>query len=147
VVAGVADRIPERIRSLVFLDAFVPEDGASLADYAPVSGDSLIDGWKCPPISAATFGVNPDDRAWVDRQCTLQSVACFRQPVQLTGGLARIKRIAYLYASGWAGGQSFFRPFYDKARARGWQTSEVDCGHDVMLDRPDAATRVLLDGL
>lgn len=147
VVSGVANRVPERIRSLVFLDAFVPEDGASLADYAPVSGESLIDGWKSTPIKAETFGVNPEDRAWVDRQCTPQSVACFRQPVQLSGGLGRVKRISYAYASGWAGGQSFFRPFYDKAQARGWRTCEIDCGHDVMLDRPDAVTRLLLDSL
>ncbi|MFW1452496.1 alpha/beta fold hydrolase, partial [Vibrio parahaemolyticus] len=32
VVSGVADRIPEKIRSLVFLDAFVPEDGQALVD-------------------------------------------------------------------------------------------------------------------
>lgn len=147
VVSGVADRIPERIRSLVFLDAFVPEDGASLADYAPVSGDEPIEGWKSPPITAETFGVNPADRAWVDRQCTVQSVACFREPVKLTGGLARINRVSYVYASGWAGGQSFFRPFYDKAKARGWEACEVDSGHDVMLDRPDELTTLLLQSL
>lgn len=147
VVAGAADRIPERIRSLVFLDAFVPEDGESLARFAPVSGDRLIDGWKSTPISAAGFGVNLTDRAWVDRQCTVQSVACFQQPVQLTGGLARLERIAYVYASGWAGLESPFRPFYEKAQARGWRTYELDCGHDVMLDRPDELTALLLDNL
>jgi pimeloyl-ACP methyl ester carboxylesterase len=147
VVSGVADRIPERLRSLVFLDAFVPEHGESLADFAPVSGDQLIDGWKSTPISAAAFGVNLADRAWVDRQCTVQSVACFQQPVQLTGGISRIKSIHYLYASGWAGYQSPFHPFYEKARARGWRTSEVDCGHDVMIDRADVVTGLLCRSL
>jgi pimeloyl-ACP methyl ester carboxylesterase len=144
VVAGVADRIPQRIRALVFLDAFVPDHGQSLLDFAPVSADQLIDGWKCLPISAETFGVNPADRAWVDRQCTVQPLACFSQPAEMTGGLGRINRVAYAYASGWAGEQSPFRPFYEKARARGWSTSEIDCGHDVMLDRPDAVTALLL---
>lgn len=144
VVSGVADRIPERIRALIFLDAFVPEDGESLATFAPVSGDGLIDGWQSTPISATAFGVNPDDRAWVDRQCTLQSVACFQQPATLTGGLARIESISYVYASGWAGGQSPFQPFYARARSRGWHTSEIDCGHDVMLDRPQELTQLLL---
>ena len=106
VVAAAADRIPERIRSLVFLDAFVPENGQSLADFAPISGDQLIDGWKTAPISAEAFGVNLTDRAWVDRQCTVHPVACFRQPAQLTGGITAIKRISYIYASGWAGYQS-----------------------------------------
>jgi len=147
VVSGVADRIPERIRSLVFLDAFVPEDGESLAHFAPVSSDQLIDGWKSTPITAEVFGVNPADRAWVDRQCTLQSAACFRQPAQLTGGLARIEHIAYVYASGWAAGESFFRPFHKKAQARGWRTYELDSGHDVMLDRPEELTALLLENL
>ena len=144
VVAGVADRIPQLIRSLVFLDAFVPENGESLEHFAPISVDQIIDGWKARPISAEAFGVNLADRAWVDRQCTVQSVACFQQPAQLTGGIGRIKHITYIYASGWAGYRSPFYPFYEKAKSRGWTTSEIDCGHDVMLDRPDALTRLLL---
>jgi pimeloyl-ACP methyl ester carboxylesterase len=147
VVSGVADRIPERVRSLVYLDAFVPEDGQSLLHFAPVSGGGLIDGWMATPITAEAFGVNPADRAWVDRQCTVQSVACFQQPAQLTGGLARIKRIAYVYASGWAGLESPFRPFYEKAKARGWRTYDLDSGHDVMLDCPDELTALLLENL
>jgi pimeloyl-ACP methyl ester carboxylesterase len=147
VVTGAADLVPERIRSLVYLDAFVPEHGERLVDFAPISADQIVDGWKVRPIGAEIFGVNPADRAWVDSQCTVQSIACFQQPVQLTGGLARIKRVSYAYASGWAGHQSPFRPFFDKAKARGWRTSEIACGHDIMLDRPDVTTALLLDAL
>jgi pimeloyl-ACP methyl ester carboxylesterase len=147
VIAGVADRVPERIRSLVFLDAFIPADGECLADFAPVSGGGLVDGWKSVPISGAAFGVNPADRSWVDRQCTVQSVACFQQPVRLGGGHARIKRISYVYASGWAGGESPFRRFRDMAQAKGWRIREMDCGHDVMLDRSDELVTLLLRSL
>jgi pimeloyl-ACP methyl ester carboxylesterase len=147
VVSGVADRIPQRIRSLVYLDAFVPETGQSLTDFVPIADKDLIDGWKCPPITAEVFGVNPADRAWVDRQCTVQSVACFRQPVRLTSGITRIRRVVYAYAAGWAGGQSPFRPFLEKAKARDWVVSEIDSGHDAMLDQPDAVTELLLNSL
>jgi pimeloyl-ACP methyl ester carboxylesterase len=147
VVTSVADRIPQRIRSLVFLDAFVPQDGQSLMDFAPIAADQLVEGWQCLPISAETFGVNAADRAWVDRQCTVQSLACFSQPAKLAGDIGRVNRIAYAFASGWAGGQSPFRPFYEQARARGWATCEIDCGHDVMLDRPDAVTELLLNNV
>jgi|HubBroStandDraft_5_1064220.scaffolds.fasta_scaffold49021_2 pimeloyl-ACP methyl ester carboxylesterase len=147
VAAGVADQISERIRSLLFLDAFVPETGQCLEDFAPIAAEQLVDGWKCRPISAETFGVNTSDRAWVDSQCTPQSRACFSQRVQLTGGLARVNRIAYVYATGWAGDESLFFPFYEKARSRGWKTSRIDCGHDVMIDRPAAVTQMLLDGI
>jgi pimeloyl-ACP methyl ester carboxylesterase len=147
VVSAVADRVPARVHALVFLDAFVPEHGESIEDLAPVSPEHLIDGWKSTPIPGDVFHVNPADRAWMDRQCTLQSVACFRQPVQLTGGIATIKHITYVYASGWAGYQSLFQPFYEKARSRGWHTYDLDCGHDVMLDQPDAVTTILLNTL
>jgi pimeloyl-ACP methyl ester carboxylesterase len=147
VVTGVADQIPQRIRSLVFLDAFVPEHGQSLMDLAPIAAEPPVDGWKCPPISAQTFGVNLADRAWVDRQCTMQSLACFQQPAQVTGGLRRISRVAYAYASGWAGDHSPFRPFFEKAKSRGWSTTEIDCGHDAMLDRPDAVVTLLLQSV
>jgi|HubBroStandDraft_1064217.scaffolds.fasta_scaffold122970_2 pimeloyl-ACP methyl ester carboxylesterase len=143
VVTGVADKIPRRIRTLLYLDAFVPENGESLVQFAPIAEAQLVEGWKCIPISAETFGVNAADRAWVDRQCTLQSVACFRQPADLTGGLSQLQRIGYVYAAGWAGSQSPFYPFYQKAKSRGWFTHEVNCGHDVMLDEPEVLAALL----
>ena len=42
VVTGVADQMPERLRSLVYLDAFVPEHGQCLADFAPIADEDLI---------------------------------------------------------------------------------------------------------
>ena len=102
VISGVADRVPERIRSLVFLDAFVPEHGESVADFAPVSGGGLIDGWKSAPISGEAFGVNLADRAWVARQCTVHpctpaaglamsrcSIVSMRRPNRAVGRPAR----------------------------------------------------------
>jgi len=44
VITGVADRIPERIKALAYLDAFIPRDGQSLFDikFRPIrSGFSL----------------------------------------------------------------------------------------------------------
>src|SRR5438132_13185049 len=35
VISGVADRVPEQLRSLVYLDAFVPDNGTCLMDYVP----------------------------------------------------------------------------------------------------------------
>src|SRR5881409_512492 len=47
VVTGAADRIPERIRSLVYLDAFVLEDGENLSQHVPGGLDlRVIDGWQ-----------------------------------------------------------------------------------------------------
>jgi pimeloyl-ACP methyl ester carboxylesterase len=147
VISGVADELPERVRSLVFLDAFVPKHGENLVHYAPIKAEQLNDGWKVKPISAEAFGVNPADRKWVDSKCTPQSLACFEQPIQLTGRLAQIKRIDYILANAWGGGHSPFIQFYEMAKARGWQTHEMACGHDVMIDEPAALTGLLVKAI
>ena len=150
VVTGVADRIPEKIGALVYLDAFVPDNGQSLHDTLPAEDRNqqieatraVGEGWKTPPIPAAVFNVNPRDRDWVDRQSTPLPLACFQQPVRVTGAVNRIKDITYILATGW--GPSPFPQFYEKAKARGWKTVTMACGHDVMLDRPDELTQELL---
>jgi Alpha/beta hydrolase family len=88
VVTGVADRVPDRIAELVYLDAFVPENGQSLHDTLPpevrdaqVQGAQQIgDGWRVPPIPAEVFNVNSRDLDWVNRQCTMQPLATFNNP-------------------------------------------------------------------
>ena len=75
VITGVAKQIAAKIRSLVYLDAFVPENGKSLFDYLPAeqSGQMRDDaaqngeGYKITPIPAVAFAVNAEDAAWVER--------------------------------------------------------------------------------
>lgn len=149
VISGVADRAPERIGALAYLDAFVLENGQCLNDTLPpqvrsariAEAKEVGEGWKLPPIPAEEFNVNPKDRDWVNRQSTMQSLACFEQPLRLTGGIDRIKNVSYILASGWS--PSPFPQFYEKARAKGWKTIAIECGHDVMLDRPDQLAREL----
>ena len=150
VVTGVADRMPDRIRALVYVDAFVPENGQSLHDtlpaeqkHAQVEGARKTgDGWKVPPIPAEVFNVNAGDRVWVDRQRTPQSLATFQQPLQLTGATDRIKNVTYILATGWE--HSPFLQFYEKAKAKGWKTLTMACGHDVLMDKPGELLEVLL---
>jgi len=151
VARGVADRIPQHIAALVYLDAFVPDNGHCLHDTLPAEArDAQMeaalasgDGWKIPPIPAEVFNVNAQDRDWVDRQCTLQPAATFQQPLRLTGAADKIGNITFILASNWA--PSPFPPFYDKAIRNGWKTHTIACGHDVMLDRPDELSNILLE--
>jgi len=147
VVTGAADRVPDRIRSLVYLDAFVPENGENVVQHAPFGDNQVLDGWKVLPIPAEAFGVNTADREWVNRQCTVQSIECWQQPLKLTGGIDRIANITYILAQGWSGGTSPFSGFYEKAKSRGWKALAIASGHDVMLDRPEELARALLDSL
>jgi hypothetical protein len=101
------------------------------------------EGWKIPPIPAEAFKVNAGDAAWVNRQCTLQPLATFQQPLKLTGGIKEVQDVTYILATGYEA--TPFPQFYERAKARGWRTVTMDCGHDVMLDLPAALTEVLLE--
>lgn len=148
VIGGVADRIADKLRSLIYLDAFILENGQSLYDaLPPEQRDAQLDlvrnvgdGWKVPPIPAEAFNVNAADREWVNRQCTWQPVGCFQQAAHYAHTLS-VKNVAYILASGWTG--SPFPPFYERAKAKGWATLAIDCGHDVMLDKPEELTHTL----
>jgi pimeloyl-ACP methyl ester carboxylesterase len=53
VARHVADRMPDRIRSLIYLDAFVPENGKTLFDYLPDNGEGdrkLAVATRCPAL-------------------------------------------------------------------------------------------------
>jgi pimeloyl-ACP methyl ester carboxylesterase len=60
VISGVADRVPEKVASLVYLDAFVPENGQSLFSLLP-PGRRLAtvpgEDWLVAPIPSASFGL------------------------------------------------------------------------------------------
>jgi pimeloyl-ACP methyl ester carboxylesterase len=150
VISGVADCIPDRIGALVYLDAFVLENGQSVYDTLPAAQKNMQvegvrdagDGWKVPPIPAEGFNVNDKDREWVNRQCTMQPLATFQQPIRLTGASDRIGNVTFILANGWGPGP--FLPFYEKAKVKGWRTLAIECGHDVMLDQPDKLTEALL---
>jgi pimeloyl-ACP methyl ester carboxylesterase len=142
VIAGVAERVFEKIRSIVFLDAFLPRNGDALIDLVPPAGqqsmrEHLNTGETVlPPRSAEAFRVNEADRAWVDRLCVPQPAAAVTEKIALTGAYERIARKTYIRAAGYP------NPTFDAAYARvradaSWRTDEADCGHDVMVDRPE----------
>jgi len=149
VISGVAERIHDRIGALVYLDAFVLKNDQSLHDTLPPEQRNMQieltanhgDGWKVPPIPAEVFHVNPSDAAWVNRQCTMQPLATFQQPIKLNGKADAIKNVTFILATGFI--DSPFPQFYEPAKAKGWKTQKIACGHDVMLDRPEELTQLL----
>ena len=92
VITGVADRVPDRIAHLVYLDAVVPRDGQSLVDTAPFLGTFLRreankngDGWRVNPPRGGTFGITKEpDLSLVRSKVTPQPLKTFLQPVHIT---------------------------------------------------------------
>jgi pimeloyl-ACP methyl ester carboxylesterase len=149
VVGGAADRVPQKIASLVYLDAFIPERGKSLWDFLPPEGaaaqrNSAKDGWRVPRISAAEFRVQgADDIARLDRRAVDQPLATMDQKSSVTGAWKNIPHLAYIRAAGQP--RPTFAQFAEKVRADPkWQYFELPCGHNVMLDLPEALTGILL---
>jgi len=149
VISGVAEQAADLIRSIVFLDAFLPHNGDAIEDITgPAVKDAIRAAVKggdpgVPPRPAAAFGVNEADRAWVDALCVPQPIGTFTSPIRLTGARDRIARKTYI------GAKSYANPAFDCAFAavqsdRSWRNYEVPCGHDVMVDTPDRLSELLL---
>jgi len=139
VVTGAADRAAGRIASLVYLDAFVPEDGQSQRE---LTTRQLPQTPTVPAIPAAAFMVNEKDRAWVDGLCTPHPNATFNERISLTGAWRGIKRKSYIRAGAYPSGP--FDAFYNRFKADpGWTVASLPCGHDVMVDMPEALAGLL----
>jgi len=152
VVTGVADAMPERVRSLVYLDAYVPENGKAVWDYylperrEAVTQGALSAGGRMPPSLAERFNVNAADRAWVDEKCVPMAIACFLERIQLTGAHEKVKKRMYICARG--RGPSPFPQFYEKLKNdKAWTVHATQTGHDVMLDDPEGLARMLTGGV
>ena len=148
VVSGAAEQVLPTIRSIVFLDAFMPENGQrgldlnserSKAEIARALEKGEV---SRPPPPATTWNVNEKDRAWVDARQTAQPIGVSLKPIRLTGARERVAKKTYIRATGYPNPN--FDRFYAARRANpAWRTYEVPCGHDVMIDMPDRLTEIL----
>jgi pimeloyl-ACP methyl ester carboxylesterase len=144
----VVDRHPERIKHVVYLDAFVPDLGKSLNDHAPALAEIFRaqaaetgDGWRIPPVPSSVFAVNAGDAQWMDSQCTPHSLSTFEQPAHLSGRGETVPA-SYILAGTFPG--SSFPAFAEAARKKGWRCDAIQSGHDLMLDAPAEVARLLL---
>jgi pimeloyl-ACP methyl ester carboxylesterase len=147
--SGALETVRDRVSSIIWLDAFLPENGQRSFDFAnPQSHAGTLAAIERgeigrPAPSAAFFGVNERDRAWVDAMLTPQPVAVAMQPIKLTGARETIPLKIYIRAP------SYPQPAFDAAYAKcqadpSWQTLQATVGHDVMVDAPDWLAEVLL---
>ena len=138
VITGVADRIPDRVDSLIFIDAVVPHDGDACWDL--VNDEERQ--WYVK-VDDTGFGVPP--MPFFDPRATSHPLATVLQPLRLTGELNRFRKRVFVYALGWPEG-SPLQPSYDRVRNDPtWITHELGGKHNLMRDNPDDLLRILLD--
>jgi pimeloyl-ACP methyl ester carboxylesterase len=148
VATGVADRSRARIAKLVYLDAFVPENGQSLFDLLPAQVRSgrqdatatLGDGWLLPP-NPSPPDTSPEDMAWITPRRRWQPIGCFTQPIALRGAAPPPR--TYIYCTRIAPEDTFGQFARRFRSAPGWQFLEIDASHSPNVTAPEALARIL----
>jgi pimeloyl-ACP methyl ester carboxylesterase len=147
VATGVADRARDRISQLIYLDAFVPENGQSLTDLVPAEQNERTraavakgDGWRVPP-NPTPGDTAPEDREWISERRVPQPLKCFEQPLVFAHGDLRLPR-SYIRAT--ATPHSPFAPFGERAqREPGWRYYEIGATHSPHVTAPDELMALL----
>ena len=153
VIAGVADRAAQRIAHLVYLDAFVPEDGKSLGDYQPPEFLQFFrdktrtegEGFKLPcVIPPEAFGVTKAaDLAWLRPRLRPHPFQTKLDAVRLTNSEAALIARTYIYCNNPSVG--VFDQFADRFKHDpSWRYVELATGHDAMVTAPADLAAVLL---
>mgnify|MGYP001344918134 CR=1 FL=1 len=105
VITGVADRCPERLEQLVYLDAAVPSDGQALADqFGTDRRDEMTerarregDGWLLPP-GPVPADQPPEITEWATTRRRPQPLKTFTQSLRLARGETTLPR-AFVYCA------------------------------------------------
>jgi pimeloyl-ACP methyl ester carboxylesterase len=149
VVSGALAHIGERVRHLVFLDAFIPDDGDTLMSLLwqgtpaqPTVGAT----WLVPPLPRPLE--DPAEQAWSDARRSPQPIGTFTEPVHLAWPLEEqpFPR-TYIKATAdpnEASDSAFWRAAERARTSPAWQYHEIATHHLVPLARPQELAAVLL---
>lgn len=142
VITGVADRAAARIGQLLYVDAFLPENGKALTDYGRKFPPPTADSWSDPaPNGPQGFGVtNESDIAWMKTRLTNMPRSCLVQPVRYSPERVGSIKGAFILCTK----PSFFAEAAERAKQRGYQYRELlSAGHDVMVNQPEQLAKTL----
>ena len=160
VITGVADAVPERIEQLIYLDAFVPEDGQGVIDLLAPERRQVLeglvkaegDGWLLPrfapppweTIVRNMWGVHDEDVPWMVSRLGPTPFKHFTDPVQRSNPSAERLRRSYVRCL------DFPNPRFDRhaEMARGnpaWSYRELPAPHHVFVTMPGETAQLLLE--
>ena len=145
VIAGIADRCPERVGHRVYLDAAYPDDGESLLDHAGemIRGaralgedrDGIELAMSPSMVIVEMMGItDPQMQQWALERLRPHPWKCFTQKLHFKDE-ARMRAIpeSHIICSGTADSRDMER-LTKAAEGRIWA---IDTGHDLMLTEPD----------
>ncbi len=145
VTTSVADRMPERIAALCYINAFIPTDQISQNDLLPDWRREMIekelasdpDAWRMPPPSPELIGVkDPDVAAWITDKMTVQSAKTMQDRATINGAVDQITNRTFVRATGYP--NSTFDATVKKFMAHPiWRGIEINTSHDAMITAAD----------
>ena len=149
IITGVASAVPEKISSLIYLDAFVPEEsGASIfananpARMAQFEAQLENGGFLVEPDLFDAWSDDPEHVSWLKTMCTPHPIGSFRHGVTLSGRQNEVKDRQFIMCS--RNSPSPFQGEYQRVKSyKTWQTHEFDTKHDAMVDKPSALAGLL----
>ena len=152
VVSAVADRVTERIGTLVYLDAALPRNGEAMIDFVlPERRAKMLEGvktrgegWKVPPVPAEQWGIDvPEDRTWLDLLFGFQPLKALTDRIALSGRHLSVPKKVYISASAYD--PSPFQQFAQRTRSDpAWVNHEIATFHFTMVQRPGETAELLL---
>ncbi|HET6576694.1 MAG TPA: alpha/beta fold hydrolase [Gemmatimonadales bacterium] len=150
VVAGVADRVPDRLAEVVFLDAPVPRHGDTLFDHLPEwvpdwyreHARTVGNGWRVPPPDLEVHGLPAADLAWLAPMLGPVSLRTCEEPLEAPGDGAWALPRSFV----WCRGYAMFETTAARIRADpGWNYRELASGHLPMVTHPAQTAELLME--
>ena len=164
VVTGAADRIPERISKLVYLDTASLPDGAIMIEKFPPElrkrteeqVQELGEGWKFPippPEELANIasleGVDEDHLRLLYSRATPQPFGTYTQPLRFTNPAREdLPKLGILCSFSLAQVKEMLasdNPLFCGVAGPEWRFVELPTGHWPMFSRPDDLAELLLE--
>lgn len=162
VITGVAERVPERLAHLVYMDGFVPKDGESLLDLmSPAVRQEFDlrvqaegDGWFLPgryaePWATALrdhYGVTDEtDLARMVPRMRSQPYKTFTEPLRVANKAAETLPRTYIRCTQYPNPALSRYAEVAQSPDSGWQYRELVASHDGMVARPRQLAELLLE--
>jgi pimeloyl-ACP methyl ester carboxylesterase len=136
VIAGVADRLGDRLEHLVFIDAYVPDDGDSCWS---LTSDSFRELFIAGSSADGRWVAVPDG---LDPRARPHPLASFVQSIRLGADPSHTPDRTYISGGAWPG--SPFVTLTERLRNdSAWRVHEIPVGHNIARRDPETLATVL----
>lgn len=152
VITGCVDHVHDRVGQMVYLDAFVPRDGESVADLLGIERPPIRLGDDHFTGSLPREFDDPQEAAFQSERSLAHPVATFYEPVRLHRPLEELP-FGRTYVKATASqpdepGERYFRTMAEAARGSDrWRYREIDSNHMLLSNRPKDVVDVLLESV